>query len=125
MMNGVNNNTSTLVDVTSTLIKRNTAMEIAKAKQSGEPVDVEKIQQSNQEIKDQSKNVAVAAYHVNLTKNAIDTYVQASQNSSSANEGDSENDIYTFDAQEVNEVRAAAQRRAVGIDVYERIKEDT
>lgn len=124
-MNGVSNNTSSLINVTSTLIKRNTAIEIAEAKKSGEPVDVEKIQQSNQEIKDKSKSVGIAAYQVNLTKNAIDTYVQSSQNSSNSSESESNNDIYTFDAQEVNDVRATAQRRAVGIDIYERIKEDT
>jgi hypothetical protein len=123
-MNAISNNASSLINATNTLVKRNTTIEVIDAKQSGNAVDIEKIQQSNQEIKGKSKSVGIAAYQVSLTKSAIDTYAQSTENrnTSSTSSSENNNDIYTFDAQEVNDVRATVQKRAIGIAAYERVQ---
>ena len=122
-MNTINFSASDYVGFTQELVKRNTATEIIEAKQSGTPVDREQIQQSNQEIKDKSLHVGIAAYQANVTKNNIATYIQSTEqtnNSNASNNSDAE--IYTYDAKEVNDARSTVQKRAIGISVYENIQ---
>jgi hypothetical protein len=122
-MNTINSSAADYIGYTQKLIKRNTATEIIEAKQSGTPVNKEQIQQSNQEIKDKSLDVGLAAYQANVTKNTIDTYIQSTEQTKNSNSSDnSDTEIYTFDAQEVNDARATAQKRAVGISIYENIQ---
>jgi uncharacterized protein YfaQ (DUF2300 family) len=124
-MNTINSSSSDYLAFTQKLVKRNTATEIIEAKQSGTPVDKDQIQQSNQEIKDKSLNASLTAYQANITKNNIDTYIQSTQNANGSNssDDDSDADIYTFDAKEVNDARSTVQKRAIGISVYENMQE--
>lgn len=123
-MNTINSSTADYLGFTQKLVKRNTATELVNAKQSGEPVDKEKIKQSNQEIKDNSLDASLAIYQANIKKNTVDTYIRASENAdnsySSVNQEQSE--INTFDAEAVNDARSTAQKRAIGISVYEKIQ---
>lgn len=123
-MNTINSSTADYLGFTQKLVKRNTATELVNAKQSGEPVDKEKIKQSNQEIKDNSLDASLAIYQANIKKNTVDTYIRASENAdnsySSVNQEQSE--INTFDAEAVNDARSTAQKRAFGISVYEKIQ---
>jgi uncharacterized protein YfaQ (DUF2300 family) len=123
-MNTINSSSSDYLAFTQKLVKRNTATEILEAKQSGTPVDKDQIQQSNQEIKDKSLNASLTAYQANITKNNIDTYIQSTQNANGSNssDDDSDADIYTFDAKEVNDARSTVQKRAIGISVYENMQ---
>lgn len=124
-MNDINVNSA--VDYTKTLVKRNTAIEIVDAKNSGNPIDKEQIQQSNQDVKDKSKDAGLAVYQAKLTKNTVDTYIQSSENAKNyySNGDDSSNsnsEIYTFDPKAVNEAQSMVHKRAVGISVYEKIQ---
>ena len=130
-MTTINSNASDYVGFVQKAVKRNTAIEVIDAKQSGTPINKEEIQASNQAIKDKSVDAGLAAYQASITKNSIDTYVQSSQEakdfyssgSSDSDDSDSSNpEIYTFDAQAVNEARSTAQKRAAGIAVYENIQ---
>jgi len=123
-MNTINSSSSDLLGFTQKLVKRNTAIEIIEAKQSGTPVDKEQIQQSNQEIKDKSIDVGLATYQDNVTKSNIDIYIQSTEkakNSSDSSDA-SDPDIYTYDAKEVNDARSTVQKRAIGISLYEDIQ---
>lgn len=123
-MNTISSNTSNYLKFTQKLVKRNSASEIIDAKQSGEPIDKQQLQESNQAIKDKSVDAGLAIYHTNIQKSMLDTYIQASNNTnnSTKNKTENSNEISSFDASAVNEARSTAQRRAVGISVYERVQ---
>jgi hypothetical protein len=123
-MNAINSNPSDFVGFTQKLVKRNTAIEIIEAKQSGTPVDKEQIQQSNQEIKAKSIDAGLATYQANVTKNNIDIYIQSTENANNSNDSSNKSDpeIYTYDAKQVNDARSTIQKRAIGISVYENIQ---
>ena len=85
---------------------------------------LQQLQESNQAIKDKSVDAGLAIYQTNSKKNTIDTYIQASDNANNSNSSSTQepNEISSFDASAVNDARSTAQRRAVGISVYEQIQ---
>ena len=125
-MQTINSSGADYINYTQKAIKRNTATEIIDAKQSGVPVNKEAIQESNQEIKDKSVQVGVSVYQNNIQQQNIDTYTQSTQQAKDQYANDSSEststEINSFDAQAVNEARSTAQRRAVGISIYEQVQ---
>jgi hypothetical protein len=123
-MNTINTNASDYLGFTQKLVKRNTAIQLIDAKQSGDPINKQQLQESNQAIKDKSVDAGLAIYQTNSKKNTIDTYIQASDNANNSNSSSTQepNEISSFDASAVNDARSTAQRRAVGISVYEQIQ---
>ena len=123
-MNTINTNASDYLGFTQKLVKRNTAIQLIDAKQSGDPINKQQLQESNQAIKDKSVDAGLAIYQTNIKKNTIDTYIQASDNANNSNSSSTQepNEISLFDASAVNDARSTAQRRAVGISVYEQIQ---
>ena len=123
-MNTINTNASDYLGFTQKLVKRNTAIQLIDAKQSDDPINKQQLQESNQAIKDKSVDAGLAIYQTNIKKNTIDTYVQASDNANNSNSSSTQepNEISSFDANAVNDARSTAQRRAVGISVYEQIQ---
>ena len=130
-MTTINSSAADYVGFVQKAVKRNTAIEVIEAKQSGTPVNKEEIQASNQAIKDKSADAGLAVYQAELKKNAVDTYIESSKEakefySSSSNDSDdgdsSSPEIYTFDAQAVNDARETVQKRAAGIAIYENIQ---
>lgn len=123
-MNTINTNASDYLGFTQKLVKRNTAIQLIDAKQSGDPINKQQLQESNQAIKDKSVDAGLAIYQTNIKKNTIDTYIQASDNANNSNSSSTPepNEISSFDANAVNDARSTAQRRAVGISVYEQIQ---
>ena len=122
----LNSGTSDLIGLTQKAVKRNTVIQVIDAKQSGTPVDKEEIKNSNQDIKDKSVQVGLAAYQVNNKKSTIDTYIQSSQstiNDSNNSSNSSNNEINSFDPQAVNDARNVVHKRAIGIAVYENIQQ--
>ena len=123
-MNTINTNASDYLGFTQKLVKRNTAIQLIDAKQSGDPINKQQLQESNQAIKDKSVDAGLAIYQTNIKKNTIDTYIQASDNANNSNSSSTQepNEISSFDASAVNDARSTVQRRAVGISVYEQIQ---
>lgn len=125
-MQTINSSGADLVNFTQKAIKRNTVIEVIDAKQSGEPINKEAIKESNQVIKDESLQVGASVYQANLQKQTIDTYTQVSQQAkdmySSESSETNSSEINSFDPQAVNDVRSTAQKRAIGISVYEQIQ---
>lgn len=123
-MNTINTNASDYLGFTQKLVKRNTAIQLIDAKQSGEPINKQQLQESNQAIKDKSVDAGLDIYQANIKKNTIDTYIQASDNANNSNSSSTQapNEISSFDASTVNDALSTAQRRAVGISVYEQIQ---
>lgn len=117
------------INLTQKAIRRNTVIEVIDAKQSGQPIDKDAIQASNQEIKDKSVAVGASVYQANIQKQTIDTYTQATQQAKDMYETDSNesssSEINSFDAQAVNEARSTVQKRAIGISVYEQVQANT
>lgn len=102
--------------------KRNTLTQVADAKQSGIPVDVEQIQSSNQELRNTARETGVALYSQQLQKKTFETYANVSNNNSSTTSSDenkSSNDIYNFDASKVNDALQTVQRRSFAVAAYE------
>lgn len=113
---------SSYVDVVQKKVVQNTAQQVVESRQAGQPIDKEQIQQSNQAIKQQALSTGADLYSASQQKQLAETYVQASQNAQSAtanNEGNANNEISSFDPQKVNEARNIAQRRAIGVAIYE------
>ncbi len=123
-MNTINTNASDYLGFTQKLVKRNTAIQLIDAKQSGDPINRQQLNESNQAIKDELVDAVLAIYQTNIKKNTIDTYVQASDNANNSNSSSTQepNEISSFDASAVNDTRSTAQKRAVGISVYEQIQ---
>lgn len=123
-MNTIGSSMSDYLGFTQKLVKRNTAIEIIDAKQAGEPIDKQAIQESNQEIRENSVDASLAIYQASIKKNTLDTYIQASNNADYSNTTDQQdsNEINSFDASAVNDARSTAQKRAIGISVYEKIQ---
>ena len=130
-MNTINSSASDYVNVVQKAVKRNTVIEVIDAKQSGTPINKEEVQASNQAIKDKSVDAGLAVSQANMAKNSLDTYIQSSEQakafySSDSTTSDSSDtnkpEVYTFDPQAVNEARSTAQKRAIGISVYENIQ---
>ena len=130
-MTQINPNASDYVGFVQKAVKRNTAIEVIDAKQSGTPVNKEAIQSSNQAIRDKAQDVGLAVYQAQQKNNTLDTFVTVSQEAkdyytsssseSATNQSDS-SDIVAFDPQVVNEARSTVQKRAAGIAVYENIQ---
>lgn len=118
-ISGVGNNS--YFDPVQKTTRRSTLNQIADAKQSGNPVDKEQIQSSNQDIRDSARETGVALYSQKIVKQSFETYANASSNNanSSADSDNTANDGYTFDPEKVNDAVQTAQKRALGISLYE------
>ena len=125
-MNSVNSNTSNSINLVQKAITRNTATQVIEAKQSGSPVDVDEIKQSNQQIKDDAVQIGLSSYQANIKKQTVDTYIQSTEKANDLYGTDSsdstDTEINSFDAQAVNEARSTVQKRAIGISVYEQVQ---
>ncbi len=125
-MNTINSTASDYASFVQKAVKRNTAIEVIDAKQSGTPINKDELQASNQEIKDKAAQVGASVVQANMQKSTLDTYVQSTEKAnetySSESSTSSDQEIYTFDAQAANEARSTAQKRAIGISVYEQIQ---
>ena len=125
-MQAINSSGVDYANLTQTAIKRNTAIEVIDAKQSGTPIDKDAIQESNQEIKDTAIQASSSAYKISIQKQTIDIYIQSTQQANDMYDNDSSDssssEISSFDAQAVNEARSIVQKRAVGISVYEQVQ---
>ena len=113
------------VDMLQKATRRNTLQYVADARQSGEPVDVDSVRLSNQELRDSARETGVELYSQQLKKSQFETYVNASNNNSSesTNSDDNTNSVSTFDASQVNSLLQTAQRRTVGVAMYENLQE--
>ena len=125
-MYSINGTGNSYVDLVQTATRRNTITQIAEAKESGTAVDVEQIQSSNQEIRDNARSVGADIYYQQTQKQALDTYINVSSqyNNNSSSEkasAESNSDIYSYDAKKVNDAMQTAQKRAFAISVYDNI----
>ena len=104
---------------------RNTLNHVAGAHQSGEQVNVEELQASNQALRDNARETGVALHTQSLHRQAFETYANTTANnsynnsSSDSNNNDNSNDVYTFDASSVNDALQTVQRRTLGVAAYE------
>ncbi len=107
----------------------NTVNEVANARQSGQPVDTQQLQASNQQVKDTARETGVALYTQNLAKQTVETYTKTSEQmnsststtSSSSSSSTTENSVYTFDSAAVNDALQTTQKRAAGVALYENL----
>lgn len=125
-MNAINSTSSSYVGLVQKAVTRNTAHQVIDAKQSGTPINKEDIQASNQEIKDKSVQAGLFVYQANIKKQNVDTYIQSTAQANEIYGSDPDNstdtEMYSFDAQAVNEARSTVQKRAIGISVYEQVQ---
>jgi len=125
-MNAINSTSSSYVGLVQKAVTRNTAHQVIDAKQSGTPINKEDIQASNQEIKDKSVQTGLFVYQANIKKQNVDTYIQSTAQANEIYGSDPDNstdtEMYSFDAQAVNEARSTVQKRAIGISVYEQVQ---
>ncbi|MCU7835908.1 MAG: hypothetical protein KZQ83_11745 [gamma proteobacterium symbiont of Taylorina sp.] len=116
---------SNYLDMVHQATRRNTLTQVVDAKQSGNSVDVEKLQQSNQELRDNARETGVELYSQKLTKQAFETYANAAQNTpdysntNSSSDSSESSSVYSFDAQQVNDMRQTAQKRAFAASYYD------
>lgn len=123
-MNVVNSPASDYLNRVQSMTRANTLNQVAQARQSEQPLDVEQLQSSNQELRDTARETAVDLYSQSLARQAVETYTNASvnntnSNSSSSSNSESENDVYTFDPAAVNDARQTAQQRAFSVAYLE------
>jgi len=112
-------------DMVHTATKRNTLVQASEAKQSGTPLNVEEVQQSNQQLKDSARETGTELYGLQLTKQAFETYARTTENQSNSSDdsSDDKQEVYSFDSKNVNEMSAMAQQRALGTALYSNFKE--
>lgn len=128
-MNVTDSTASTYLNMVQQASKRNTLSHVAEARQSGTAVDVEQLKSSNQQLREDSRELGVELYSQNLKKQQFETYVNSapdygssnssSNNSSNNNNNDDSSSVYTFDAARVNDNLQMAQRRTLGVAFYE------
>ena len=107
----------------------NTVNEVANARQSGQAVDTQQLQASNQQVRDTARETGVALYSQNLAKQTVETYTKTTEQmnsspsttTSSSSSSTSENGVYTFDSAAVNDALQTTQRRAAGVALYENL----
>jgi hypothetical protein len=129
-MNAISGSGSDYLNLVRRATRQNTVTQVADAKQTGNTVDVEQLQASNQQIRDSARETGVALYAQNLQKQSVETYAKTAENtpsyttgssdSSSDNNGDK---VYTFDAAAVNEGLQTVQNRARGVALYENLSD--
>ena len=116
---GSDNYLSTVLQAT----KRNTLTHLADAKQSGTPVDVTEVKASNQQLREDAKEVGATLYSRNVKLQTLETYTSSAQNAPSySNDNNSANttsEVSSFDAAAVNDARQTAQERALKVALYE------
>ena len=124
-MNAVSGAGNDYLNMVQLATQRNTYTQVAEAKQSGKPVDVEQLQSSNQELRENARETGVALYTQSLQKQTFETYVNASERASdsysSNSDNDNSSDVYTFDAARVNDALQTAQKRSFGVALYENL----
>lgn len=123
-MNIINGSSQQYVDLVQQATRRNTVTQVVDAKQNGTRVDFEQVQSSNQQIRETARETGVELYSQSLTKQAFETYVNTSSNmaSNSTNTDNNSSNVYTFDPKEVNDTLQSAQKRAVGVALYENLE---
>lgn len=134
-MISISQSSASFVNVAKKALVQNTVNEVSQAKEAGQPIDKEKIQASNQAVKDDLRSSAVAVAEYKNQIQLVDSYIQtskqaneyynnaASSSTETNNNNNSNNQINSFDAQAVNDARKTVQRRAVGVEIYERVQE--
>ena len=132
-MISISQSSASFVNVAKKALVQNTVNEVSQAKEAGQPIDKEKIQASNQAVKDDLRSSAVAVAEYKNQIQLVDSYIQTSKqaneyynnaaSSSTETNNNSNNQINSFDAQAVNDARKTVQRRAVGVEIYERVQE--
>ena len=122
-MNTISSAGNNYLDMVQKATKRNTLSSVSQAQQSGQPLDTEQVQQSNQQIKDTARETGVELYSLNIQKQTVETYTNANNNNTSTdnNTDDDSSNVYTFDASSANETVQTAQQRAVGVAVYQNL----
>jgi len=79
-MNTVNGtNSNTYLNLVQQATKRNTLTHVTDAKQSGQTVDVEQLQSSNQSLRDSARETGVTLYSQQLQKQAFDYLAETPQ----------------------------------------------
>ncbi len=100
----------------------NTLSTVAQARQSGATVDVEQLQTSNQQLRNDAREVGVQLYSQQLVKQQVETYSNASSsNNNASSNDDTTSSVYTFDAAAVNDNLQMAQKRSLGVQLYENL----
>ena len=126
-MNVVNGSSAnTYLNLVQQATKRNTLTQVADAKQSGQPVNVEQLQASNQALRDSARETGVTLYSQQLQKQAFETYANTSQNVSYDTRSNDENDsseVYTLDASKVSDAAQTVQQRTLAVAAYEKLEE--
>lgn len=125
-MNTIDSNSQAYVNLVQKSVHANSLKQVAEAKKVGDPVDQEQLKQSNQHIRDTARETAVELYSQQLKKQSFETYMESSQqlNEDEEEEKNSSNDsVYTYDPQTVNDSLQTAQKRALGVSLYENISE--
>ena len=121
-MDAVNGSSSnTYLNLVQQATRRNTLTQVIDAKQSGNPVDVEQLQSSNQALRDTARETGVSLYSQQLQKQAVETYTNTSQNTSydtSSDDDKNSSDVYTFDASTVNAASQTVQKRTLAVAAY-------
>ncbi len=121
-MNTINSNSQTYVNLVQKSVHANSLNKVAESKQAGAPVDTKQLQQSNQDIRDSSRETGVELYSQQIQKQAFETYANSSQQLNEDEEENNSNDsVYTYDPQAVNDSLQTAQQRAVGVSLYENL----
>lgn len=125
-MNAVGSSTNTYFDMVQQATRRNTLNHVAEARQSGASVDVEQVKSSNQQLRENSRELGVELYSQNLKKQQFETYVNNSpDNSNTSSSDDESNSVYTFDAARVNDNLQMVQKRTMGVALYENMNNQT
>lgn len=121
-MNVLGSTANTYLDMVHQATRRNTVTQVVEAKQSGSPVDVEQVQSSNQQLRNNARELGVELYSQNLKKQQFETYVNSAPDNSNSSSEDKSSSVYTFDAAQVNDTLQMAQRRMLGVELYENMK---
>ncbi|NOQ80432.1 MAG: hypothetical protein GQ546_13660 [Gammaproteobacteria bacterium] len=123
-MNTIDSNSQAYVNLVQKSVHANSLNQVAEAKQAGDPVDVEQLHQSNQFIRDTARETGVELYSQQLKKQSFETYVESSQQLNEDEEENSSNDlVYTYNPQVVNDSLQTAQKRALGVSLYENLSQ--
>lgn len=123
-MNTIDSNSQAYVNLVQKSVHANSLKQVAEAKQASEPVDTEQLQQSNQYIRDTARETGAELYSQQLQKQAFETYMESSQQLNEDEEENSNNNsVHTYDPLAVNDSLQMAQKRALGVSLYENISE--
>ena len=123
-MNVLNGPGQSYSDMLRFATRRNTASQVVQAKQSETVVDLEALQQSNQQLRNNARETGVDLYALNLQKKSLETYARTTEQYSESNNAstqENQDSVYSYDAAEVNQSLEMVQKRATGVFLYEQL----